>query len=165
MCWQKINAHFTANAIWFLLALGMMLMVASAYVLENYFGAIPCQMCLWQRYVHWAVLGLAGVGCLLPFTKLRKALVGLVAVAAAVGLYVAGWQTLAQLHVLPWPPSCTGDYMALSSAEDLLASLNQNRTIPCDKEGFKLFGLTLAMWNIPVMLAVMVWAKIAMGKK
>jgi disulfide bond formation protein DsbB len=147
---------WTADRLWLGLALLGLGLVAGAYVLETYFGAIPCRMCWWQRYAHWAMLGCAGVACLLPFHTVRGYLALGVGLAAAAGLYVAVWQVLAQLGVLAFPASCVGGAAALSNPADLLAAMATVKIVPCDAESFKLFGLTLAMWNVPVMVGALV---------
>ncbi len=40
------------------------------------------------------------------------------------------------------------------STEDIMQSLSQQGTIPCDLETFRLFGLSLANWNILAMGAI-----------
>lgn len=153
MCCTRLKPYI--HLLWPLLVAGMLAMVASAYVLEHFFNAIPCKMCWWQRYVHWAVLGLAVAGTVVPQAAVRRVLAGGLVAAAFAGLYIAGWQVLAQLGWLPFPASCTGGSGALSGAEDLLAAMNTVKIVPCDAEAFELFGLTLAMWNLPVMLGVL----------
>src|SRR5690606_41672011 len=53
------------------LALGVpALLLAGAYVSEYGFGLFPCEMCWWQRYPHFAAVGLALVSTLAPPTRL-----------------------------------------------------------------------------------------------
>ena len=144
-----------------LLTLGMLGFLGMAYVLEHTFGAKPCPMCLWQRYAHGgiAVLALAGLEGRWP--RLWGAAIMATAMA---GLGVAMWQFAAQHQWLPFPPSCTAaGQAALSAAGNLLAAIGSTHIVPCDKETFKLLGLSLAGWNIPAMAGViglvghMVW--------
>lgn len=139
----------------------MAVAVVAAAVLEHGFGVKPCPMCWEQRYAHWAIGGFAVLGWLawrrgLPgFEKL--AVVG-VSASAGWGLAVAGWQFSAQQGWLPWPPGCVGDpETVLAGVGQLLEVLNQTEVTPCDKETFKLLGLTLAGWNIGLMVAVVGW--------
>jgi len=126
----------------------------SGFVLEYGFGVLPCKMCWWQRYAHWAILALAMTGYTLPQFQ-RPATIA-IGVAALTGLGIAVWQFAAQHGWLPFPASCVSDAsQAFSSAENLLNNLNRVKIVPCDKETFKLLGLSLAGWNIPAMLAVL----------
>ena len=134
-----------------LLLLGLTL-TASGFVLEHGFGVIPCKMCWWQRYAHWAIAAFAALGLTLPRLT-RPALMAIMA-ATATGLAIASWQFAAQHGWLPYPPTCAADpSAALASAEDLLTAMNKVKIVPCDKESFKLLGLSLAGWNIPASCA------------
>lgn len=134
-------------------------LVASALVLEHGFGVVPCQMCMWQRYAHWAVGGLALGGVLTP--RWYRLWGFALAAAALAGLYVAVWQSGAQVGLWQFPPSCSGWGQTLANdAADLLTAMQHTKLVPCDKEQFRLLGLTLAMWNIPAMMAVAVVAVI-----
>lgn len=147
--WLFQNAHR-----WLAVLLGgMVVLIIAAFVLEYGFGVLPCKMCWWQRYVHWAVAGLAAIGLMLKHPKAILAVAFAIGAAALVGLYIACWQYAAQHGWLPWPPSCTGEGLALATTgTDLLATIGDTRVIPCDKETFTLLGLSLAGWNIPIML-------------
>lgn len=127
---------------------------ASGFVLEYGFGVLPCKMCWWQRYAHWAILALTMTAYTLPQAQ-RPATMA-IGVAALTGLGIAVWQFAAQHGWLPFPASCVSDAsQAFSSADDLLNNLNRVKIVPCDKETFKLLGLSLAGWNIPAMLAIL----------
>lgn len=143
----------TTRQILLLLALFAALLSVSGFVLEYGFHVIPCKMCWWQRYAHWAILVLAMTGHTLPKYE-RPALIAIV-LAALAGLVIAGWQFAAQHGWLPFPAACGADAaQTFSSADNLLNNLNRVKIVPCDKETFTLLGLSLAGWNIPAMLAV-----------
>lgn len=132
--------------------LGGVVLIGSAFFIEYVLGAKPCQMCWWQRYIHWGLTAIALLGWL--SRKHILALCGIV-LGSLGGLYIAVWQTLVQQKILP-PPGCgdTGDAMPLNP-NDLINSLNTGAyTLPsCDKIDFTIFGLSLANWNIVVMLS------------
>jgi disulfide bond formation protein DsbB len=124
-------------------------LLVSAYVLEVYFNAIPCPMCLWQRQAHILILGLAiaGLGA-----RFRPYFAGAIGVVALAGMAIASWQFAAQNQWLPFPPSCTSlGQAALAEANQLLTNMGTTRVVPCDKETFHILGLSLAGWNIPAM--------------
>ncbi len=146
--------QLTSRHILLLLACMAFGLSASGFVLEYGFGVIPCKMCWWQRYAHWAILALSLLGAAHP--KLQRPALMAILSAALTGLGIAAWQFAAQHGWLPFPASCTSDAaQAFSSAEDLLSNLNRVKIVPCDKETFTLLGLSLAGWNIPAMLAVL----------
>jgi disulfide bond formation protein DsbB len=131
------------------------ILTVSAFVLENGFGIRPCPMCWWQRYVHWAITAI-GFAYLLPIAaRLKRGALGLVGVIAFVGLVIGAWQSGAQWNLLGYPDSCTSAGMrAQFSTEDIMRSLQQQGTIPCDLETFRLLGLSLANWNVLAMSSI-----------
>lgn len=137
----------------------------SAFVLENGFGVIPCKMCWWQRYAHWAVLALGAITLILP-AKFTKAGFYAILAASLTGLALAMWQFAAQQHWLPFPATCTSEgAQLLSATADLLAAMNQTKIVPCDKETFTFLGLSLAAWNIPAMAFVVALSGLTLRKQ
>jgi disulfide bond formation protein DsbB len=132
-----------------LLAVGLLV---SGLVLEHAFGVLPCPMCWWQRYAHLAIAVAAGLGWWFNRPRLGG---GGIALAALAGLSIAAWQVAAQQGWLPYPPSCHGAGTTLVAGADLIRAMAATRIIPCDVETFRLFGLSLAAWNIPAMLLVL----------
>src|SRR3546814_3417668 len=64
------------RATWLVLALPAALL-GGAYVAQYGFGLYPCEMCWWQRYPHFAALGLAAAGFFVPPYRLWTALAAL----------------------------------------------------------------------------------------
>lgn len=139
-------------------ALGSIGLVVMAFVLEYGFNALPCQMCWWQRYGHWAMAGIASVTFILP--RIIPPLYGLVAtwLAALYGLIVAIYQMLVQWKIVPLPEGCGN--VGLKIEQDIEAFLRslQNPVITpsCDRVDFTILSLSLAEWNAIVMTAVLV---------
>lgn len=131
---------------------------ASGFILQYGFNVIPCEMCWWQRYAHWAIAGFALAGLAAPNKNIRLAMAFAIAAASLAGLYIAGWQLAAQHNWLPFPPSCSGGGIDMADPANLLAAMDSTHIVPCDKETFKLLGLSLAGWNIPAMLATLAGA-------
>lgn len=160
---MKLTATSTPFALIAIFALGLS---ASGFILEYGFQVIPCPMCWWQRYAHWAIAAIAAVAFVYAQNRKLKPhcfipMHYLIIVTALGGLAIALWQFAAQNGWLPYPASCTSESaQALANAADLLAALNNQPPVivPCDKETFKLFGLSLAAWNIPSMLAVIFYS-------
>ncbi|PIZ30586.1 MAG: hypothetical protein COY40_04265 [Alphaproteobacteria bacterium CG_4_10_14_0_8_um_filter_53_9] len=156
---KQIVDFALGRGFWLLLAVLAVGLLMAAQVLEHGFGVLPCKMCLWQRWTHFGILFFAMMGFwamrwrLFGFEKL--AIVG-VSGMVGYGLGIALWQFAAQQAWLPFPSGCTGDAsMVLAQAGDLMASLAEVRIVPCDKETFTLLGLSLAGWNVLVMLGVL----------
>ncbi len=133
-----------------LLGIGLLAwgLLASGFVLEYAFGVLPCPMCWWQRYAHLAIGMCALLGA---WQSLKWGALG-AGLSAWVGAGVALWQVAAQHHWLPFPASCTSGSNTAVLGADLLSAMTQVKVIPCDLETFTLLGLSLAAWNLPLML-------------
>lgn len=144
--------RLTQKQVLILLFVGAVGLCVSAFVLEYGFGALPCRMCWWQRYVHWALVVCAGIGLLLPARWRWGALVDCCWISL-VGLGIAVWQAGSQLSLWKLPDMCQGSGAVLAESTDLLSALQNMQPPPaCDDWGFTIFGLSLAMWNVFVML-------------
>lgn len=142
--------------MWIVLAGGLGVLTLMSLYIQFGLGAVPCQMCWWQRYVHYAVAVLACVGAVRP--AYTRAVVAVSFPIACVGLGVAVWQVSAQQGWLPFPASCTSHGDSVSASSDaLLTAMQHTKVIPCDRENFRIFGLTLATWNTPIMLGTLGW--------
>ncbi len=138
------------------------ILTATAFTLENAFGAIPCEMCWWQRYIHWAIGAAALVGLYIH----QKSGFILTFLLSLLGLGIAIWQVLAQNKILPLPESCKGGDALLAQGADLLISLQNAQPLPpCDEVNFTIFGLSLAAWNIPTMLGFLILSLYAIKQK
>lgn len=154
--------HLTPRHTLLLLAALGLGLTASGLILQYGFGVIPCHMCWWQRYPHWAIAALGLISAAHP----RLARPGLAAIllASLTGLGLASWMFAAQHNWLPFPASCTATTMqATVGATDLLSAMSTAKIVPCDRETFTFLGLSLAGWNIPAMLATLAIA--ALGLK
>jgi disulfide bond formation protein DsbB len=130
-------------------------LTVAAFVLEYGFDALPCQMCWWQRYLHWALGGVALVGVL--WARAARWALGGVALTALGGLGVGVYQLLVQAKIVPAPAGCGSPGLELATdINAFMASLNAPvMAPPCDVVGFTIFGLSLAAWNVAAMLGVL----------
>ena len=129
----------TAQALALFIPLAL---IGGALISQYGFGLFPCQMCMWQRWPHYAAIVLA----LLSFvvTPARTPLVGLAALAiaasGAIGVFHAGveygwWEGITQ---------CATHFGGEGSALDQIMNAPLVR---CDVAPWDLFGVSLAGWN------------------
>ena len=125
------------------LALGTpALLLAGAYGSQYGFGLAPCEMCWWQRYAHFAALGIAVLAYMRPRDAWLTGLAGAaLAVAGLIGLFHAGveygwWQGLT---------ACSAP--ATASGGDPLEAIMKAPLVRCDVAPWSLFGVSLAGWN------------------
>ena len=124
------------------LALGVpALLLGGAYLSEYAFGLVPCEMCWWQRYAHFAALGLALASTVAGPRRLWIALAGLaILVAGLIGGFHAGveygwWEGLTACST----PSLGGG--------DPLEAIMNAPLVRCDEVQWSLAGISLAGWN------------------
>ena len=145
------------------LALGVpALLLAGAYLSQYGFGLYPCEMCWWQRYPHFAAVGLALVAFVARPQHLWIALAAAaIAVSGAIGAFHAGveygwWEGFTAC-------SSPVDY----SGGDPLAAIMNAPLVRCDVAPWTLAGISLAGFNalISVISAVAIFALLAKARR
>lgn len=132
-----------------LVLVGPTLLLGGALYLQHFQNLPPCEMCIWQRWPHFAaiVLGLAA----LALASMRRPLVMLAALAvwasAAIAVYHAG----VEQHWWRGPTACTA---RLTAGADMLKSIFAAPVVRCDSIPFRFLGLSLAAWNAVVSGAI-----------
>lgn len=112
-------------------------------------GLVPCEMCYWQRWPHYAALGLA----LLAFAarSFARPLVILAALAiamsGAIGVYHAG----VELGIFEGVTTCAAP-LSTGSTADALKSILATPLIRCDQVQFSFLGVSMAGWNAIISL-------------
>ena len=122
-------------------------LIIGAMWFQYFFGVLPCEVCLWQRWPHDAAVAVGLGGCVLYYTGAidKKAITAvawitllLILSAGSLGFYHA----LVEWKIIPGPSSCSGERFVLTAGMDLNAPV-----IRCDEPGWRLFGLSLAGYN------------------
>ena len=114
-------------------------LLGGAYISEYVFGLFPCEMCWWQRWPHFAALGLAGLSFVAPAPRLWVALAALaIFISGLIGGFHAGVE-------YDWWEGITGCAVIdpnLNVFDPTAAPL-----IRCDEAPWSLFGISLAGFN------------------
>lgn len=109
-------------------------------------GLYPCEMCHWQRWPHYAALGVALAAFAAGSGKAARPLVLLAAVlilaSGAIGLFHAGveygwWKGLTRCAAVT----------TSGSGADILKEIMATPMIRCDQAQWTLFGISLAGFN------------------
>ena len=149
---------------------GVLVLFAAAVVIlaalgfEHVGGYAPCPLCLQQRYAYYASIPLLALALVLMSAQRSRAaamVFALVALAflanAGLGAYHAG----AEWELWPGPESCAAAGPLSTNAGNLLSDLATTRVVRCDRAALRVFGLSLAGWNVVASLALSagsVWA-------
>lgn len=137
------------------------LLLGGAYLSEYGFGLHPCEMCWWQRYPHFAALGLAALAFVLPLPRVWIALAALaIAASGAIGVFHAGVE-------YDWWEGITGCATLPPSEGSALDAILAAPIIRCDQSQWDFLGLSLAGWNAVLSFgsALAIWGLLLVKEK
>jgi disulfide bond formation protein DsbB len=140
------------------------LMLLSAFYLEYFHDAFPCDLCITQRWFHALIISYSLIAIFISkssfFTK-KLILIGLSItwIASSVaGLYHFG----IEMNFWKGPDECSS---AIDFSKDTLKYLLNKSTIKCDEVMFKILGLSLAGWNAIMSFAMFFVVSIFINKR
>ena len=114
-------------------------LLSGAYISQYVFGLFPCEMCWWQRWPHFAALGLAALSFVLPGPRVW---VGLAALAILASGLIGGFHAGVEYD---WWEGITG-CAVVDPTRDVLDPMAVP-LIRCDEAPWSLFGISLAGFN------------------
>ena len=120
-------------------------LLAGAYGSQYIGGLYPCEMCWWQRYPHFAAVGIALVAFAVGNPGYRRALVALAALAIATSGGIAGFHAGVEYTWWEGLTACTST--VTGTGDELLKSIMNAPLIRCDVAPWTLFGISLAGYN------------------
>jgi disulfide bond formation protein DsbB len=122
-------------------------------------GLVPCEMCHWQRWPHYAAVVIAALALVTRGQPVSRTLVLLaataIAISGAIGVYHAG----VELGIFEGLTACTSTAQGATTA-DLLKAIMTTPLVRCDQVQFAFLGISMAGWNAILSLsgaAVIVW--------
>ena len=140
------------------------LMLISAFYLEYFHGALPCDLCITQRWFHGAIITYSLI-IILMINKIsisNKLLLfggGLLWLSSSVaGLYHFG----IEMSFWTGPDGCSSN---IDFSKDTLTYLLKKSPIKCDEIMFEIFGLSLAGWNALTSFLIFFLASILLFNK
>jgi disulfide bond formation protein DsbB len=138
------------------------LTICGFFFFQYVLGYPPCPLCLDQREAFYIGVPLAALLWLgSSYGAARKVLVAGFVVVAAAMLWNTG---LSAFHAgiewkfWPGPQDCSGPINGLGSAVNMLKQLQNIRIVRCDEAAWRLFGLSLAGYDVLVSLFLAVIA-------
>lgn len=122
-------------------------LLAGAWGSQLFGGLVPCEMCHWQRWPHYAAVVIAALAFVVPGASNRRGLVWLaalaIAISGAIGVYHAG----TEYHWWAGMTACTSEIQAGGSTDDMLKAIMAAPIVRCDQPQWTLFGISLAGFN------------------
>ena len=140
------------------------LMLLSAFYLENFHGALPCDLCITQRWFHGAIIAYSCIIILVINKTLisNKLLILVGAIlwlsSSLAGLYHFG----IEMNFWTGPDGCSSN---IDFSKDTLTYLLNKSPIKCDEVMFEIFGLSLAGWNSLASICIFLLANILLFNK
>ena len=140
------------------------LMLISAFYLEYFHGALPCDLCITQRWFHGAIIAYS----LIIILILNKNLISkkILTLGGAIlwlssslaGLYHFG----IEMNFWTGPDGCSSN---IDFSKDTLTYLLNKSPIKCDEVMYEIFGLSLAGWNAVTSFFIFLLASILLFNK
>ena len=140
------------------------LMLLSAFYLEYFHNAFPCDLCITQRWFHALIISYSLITIFISkssFFRNKLILIGLSItwIASSVaGLYHFG----IEMNFWKGPDECSS---AIDFSKDTLKYLLNKSPIKCDEVMFKILGLSLAGWNAIMSFAMFFVVSIFINKR
>ena len=139
-------------------------MLISAFYLEYFHGALPCDLCITQRWFHGAIIAYSFIIIFIlnkTFIIMKLVLLGasiLWLTSSLAGLYHFG----IEMNFWTGPDGCSSN---IDFSKDTLTHLLNKSPIKCDEVIFEMFGLSLAGWNALVSFFVFIVTSILLFNK
>lgn len=133
-----------------LLLLASLAILGTAYISQYVFHYDPCVLCLYQRKPYFAVIALSLLALGLATTKPHYARLCLWGCAAAfgVGIGLSFYHTGVEQTWWEGTAACGGGTLPVGDVEALRAYLENKRVTRCDVPTWKLFGLSMTVYNL-----------------
>lgn len=133
--------------------------LAIALIGEHVLGIEPCILCLYQRVPYLIVALVAAAGLVLPLSpRLRRLVIVLCALVLAAGAVLALYSVGVEEHWWAGVAGCEGTIPTIAPGQDLQELLRQpaGGLRACDEDVWRLFGVSLAGYNVVIQTAVAV---------
>jgi disulfide bond formation protein DsbB len=144
-----------------LLALGMAAVVGTALLFQYVGGYMPCKLCLEQRtpYYLGAPLMLLAALTANGNRQIARWLLAIGGLLMLYGLTIAVFHAGVEWSWWAGPTDCTAvSANSTTDAGTLLDDLNAIHPPSCDKAAIRILGLSMAGWNVPASLVLMLAA-------
>jgi disulfide bond formation protein DsbB len=134
------------------------LTILGAWYFEFVLKLPPCPLCLEERLPYHIVIPLALLMAIAAFAHAPQKLlaVGFVAIIVAMvcGAILGTYHAGVEWHFWAGPAECSGPLSDLKSQGSLLNQLQSIHVVRCDEAAWRLFGISLAGYNVLISLVL-----------
>ena len=132
--------------------------ILGAYFFQYVLGYAPCPLCLTQRIPYYVAIPVAALVAIAAQAGApRRLLAGglvVVAIAMLIGAGVGVYHSGVEWKLWAGPSDCSGPINTFGAAGSLLQTIETTQVIRCDEAGWRLFGLSLAGYNVFISAAI-----------
>ena len=121
-------------------------LLAGAWGFQLLGGLVPCEMCHWQRWPHYAAVAVAALA-LAARGNARVALVILAALLIAASGVIAVLHVGVERHWWSGFTACTANTITGATAAERLDALLRQPIVRCDAPAWTLGGVSMAGFN------------------
>ena len=126
------------------------LMLTAAHIFQA-FGYAPCHLCLRQREVYWAILGVSAVALasnrVRPDALQARLFTILIGLGFLYGAGVAAFHAGVEWKFWPGPEICAGGFGNFQARDLSKALEGPQRIIRCDEAAWRMLGISMAGYN------------------
>ena len=130
--------------------------IAGAWYFEFVLKLPPCPLCLEERLPYHVVIPLSLLMAIAALARAPHklltvgfiAIIAIVACGAVLGTYHAG----VEWHLWAGPTDCSGPITDFSTKGSILSQLSSINIVRCDQAAWRLFGISLAGYNVLISL-------------
>jgi disulfide bond formation protein DsbB len=117
----------------------------------------PCPLCLEQRLPYHVVIPFSALMAIAAVVRAPPKLLtigfSVIAIAMLASAVLAGYHAGIEWHLWAGPADCTGPLTDLSKGS-MLSQLQTVNVVRCDEAAWRLFGISLAGYNVLISLLV-----------
>ena len=143
----NILNYFLLRISYFVILISSSLLIA-AYYFEYFEGLKPCQMCLWQRWVHFLIIFSCFLSMILD--NLKRLFLIFSILFASISFIIAFWHSGVELSIFSGPNTCL-DTLNNQPNISLMEFLDKP-FVSCSEILWTFAGLSMANWNVIISL-------------
>jgi disulfide bond formation protein DsbB len=132
--------------------------IVGAWYFEFVLKLPPCPLCLEERLPYHVVIPLSLLMAIAALARAPRTLlaVGFTAIIVAVlcGAVLGAYHTGVEWHWWAGPTDCSGPITDLTAKGPILGQLTSIHVVRCDEAAWRLFGISLAGYNVLISLAL-----------
>ena len=132
--------------------------IVGAWFFEFVLKLPPCPLCLEQRLPYHIVIALSLLMVIAALARAPRTLlaVGFTAIIVAMlcGAVLGSYHAGVEWHWWPGPAECSGPIADFSAKGSILGQLTSVHVVRCDEAAWRLFGISLAGYNVLISLAL-----------